>query len=179
MKPQHNFNELSNGYAQQQLACFIVAICCKSEMQSEILHNCFYQRLTLNTKKSGICRCNFKQRKTYSFKIDSKREMHKTADTFLVLGLILIFSGIHFFLKSNPYPYLKFFRIRLETSNLVRKYIHICSFRKYIFQCQVFPNFAIVSIFWQQNQNFFGKNIILNQWCESYLRGFVVPFQFL
>ena len=31
---------------------------CK-EKQSDILHSRFYQRLTLNTKKSDTCRCNF------------------------------------------------------------------------------------------------------------------------
>ena len=30
-------------------------------------------------------------------------------------------------------PYLKLVKIMLETSNLARKYTHICSFRKYIF----------------------------------------------
>ena len=35
----------------------------------------------------------------------------------------------------------------LETWNVVRKYTHICSFRKHTFQYQGFPNFADVSIF--------------------------------
>ena len=32
------------------------------EKQSEMLHSCFFQRLTLNTKKSDVCRCDFKGR---------------------------------------------------------------------------------------------------------------------
>ena len=35
--------------------------------------------------------------------------------------------------SHTPTTYLKFVRIILETWNLVRKYTHICSFRKYTF----------------------------------------------
>ena len=52
--------------------------------------------------------------------------------------------------KLPPAPLLlcrKLLRIMLETSNLARKYTHICSFTKYIFQYRGSPIFADVSIF--------------------------------
>ena len=50
----------------------------------------------------------------------------------------------------------------LETWKLVRKYTHICSFRKYTFQYQALLNFADVSIFLQKKQHF-GKNSTFTQ----------------
>ena len=47
-------------------------------------------------------------------------------------------------------PCLKLVRINLETRNLVRKYTHIFSFRKYTFYYQDPLNFADVSIFLQK-----------------------------
>ena len=35
--------------------------------------------------------------------------------------------------KTTPLPHLKLLRTMLETWNLVRKYTHICSLRKYTF----------------------------------------------
>ena len=46
----------------------------------------------------------------------------------------------------------------LETSNLVRKYTHIFSLKKYIFQGQGPLNFVDVSIF-SQRISFFGKKV--------------------
>ena len=71
IKLLHNFMIiLKNDNAQQQFVYFIVTICCNTlksfkvsfckEKQSEILDSCFYQRHTLNTKKSDICHCEFK-----------------------------------------------------------------------------------------------------------------------
>ena len=49
---------------------------------------------------------------------------------------------------GKPTPsLLERLRIMTETSNLARKYTHICSFRKYTFQYQGPFNFADVSIF--------------------------------
>ena len=55
-------------------------------------------------------------------------------------------------------PRLKLVRIMLETSNLVRKYTHIFSLKKYIFQGQGPLNFVDVSIF-SQRISFFGKKV--------------------
>ena len=46
----------------------------------------------------------------------------------------------------------------LENRNLVHKYKHICSLRKYTFQDHDPPNFADFGIFLSKNQHFFGKN---------------------
>ena len=46
---------------------------------------------------------------------------------------------------------LKLIGIMLETSNLARKYRHICSFRKYTLQYQGSLNFADVSIIFAKN----------------------------
>ena len=55
-------------------------------------------------------------------------------------------------------PRLKLVRILLETGNLVRKFTHICSFRKHTFQYQGLLNFADVSIFFRKKSAFCGKN---------------------
>ena len=71
-----------------------------------------------------------------------------------MLALTLIWVGIlgaRFELggggKITSPPCLKFVRIMLETSNSVRKFTPICSFRKYTFQCLGPLIFADVSIF--------------------------------
>ena len=56
---------------------------------------------------------------------------------------------------------LKLVRMMLETWNFVRKFAHICSFRKYTFQYQGFLNFADVSIFFGKTQHFLAKMILL------------------
>ena len=58
-------------------------------------------------------------------------------------------------------PCLKLVRIVLETWNLVRKFTHICSFRKYTFEYQGLLNFAEVSIFFAKNQHFLAKMVPL------------------
>ena len=50
--------------------------------------------------------------------------------------------------------------------NLVRKYTHLCSFRKYTFQYQGPLNFANVSIFFSKNQHFFSLFHIYENHCE-------------
>ena len=64
----------------------------------------------------------------------------------------------------------------LETSNFARKYTHICSFRKYTFQCLGPFNFADVSFFFLQKISVFcPKNYIYSkQQCESCNRDFLV-----
>ena len=57
----------------------------------------------------------------------------------------------------------------LQTSNLARKYTHICSFRKYIFQYQGPLNFS-VNIFWLK-QYLYSK-----EQYESCVRDFLVLF---
>ena len=76
-----------------------------------------------------------------------------------LLTLIWVgFSGVHSevwgmgVLPPLPHPCLKLVRIMLETWNLVRKYIHICSFRKY--------TKALLSLLMSA---FFGKNSIFTQ----------------
>ena len=59
-------------------------------------------------------------------------------------------------------PCLKLVRFMLETWNLVRKYTHICSLRKYTFLYQDSYNFADVSIFCK-NPAFFIKNSTFTQ----------------
>ena len=75
---------------------------------------------------------------------------------------------------------LKLVRIMLETSNLVRKYTSICSFRKYTFQCLGPLNFADVSIFLQKNQRFLSKKVPLLKAIvrELYQRFFSSAFSF-
>ena len=63
---------------------------------------------------------------------------------------------------SLPLPSLRHIKIILETGNLVHKYTHIFSFRKYTFYCQDPLDFADVSIFWK-NSPFFVKNSTFNQ----------------
>ena len=70
-----------------------------------------------------------------------------------VLILIWVgFLGIRFEMgESKVTPScLKIVRIMLETWNLVRKYTHICSFRKYTFCYKGPVNFADASIFLQK-----------------------------
>ena len=50
--------------------------------------------------------------------------------------------------------------IMVETSNLARRYIPICSFRKYAFQCLGPLNFADVSIFLQKISIFCPKKYL-------------------
>ena len=49
----------------------------------------------------------------------------------------------------------------LETSYLARTYTHICSFRKYIFECQGAFHFADASSFLQKNNAFWPKIVAL------------------
>ena len=70
---------------------------------------------------------------------------------------------------------LKLVRIILETSNLARKYTHICSFRKYTFNTKVLLillNFFLqkISVFWSK------QHLCSKQWCESCVRDFLVLF---
>ena len=58
-------------------------------------------------------------------------------------------------------PCLKLVRINLETWNLVRKYTHICSFRKYTFYYQDPLNFADVSISFVKSQHILAKIVLL------------------
>ena len=57
---------------------------------------------------------------------------------------------------------LKLIGIMLETSNLARKYRHICSFRKYSFYFQDPLNFVDVSIFLPKI-SVFGQNSTFTQ----------------
>ena len=57
---------------------------------------------------------------------------------------------------------LKLVRIMLETSNLARKYMHICSFRKHTFWFQAPLNFTDATMFLQKLA-FFGQNITFTQ----------------
>ena len=83
--------------------------------------------------------------------------------------------------KNYPFSCLKLVRITLETSNLARKYIHICSFRKHTFWYQAPLNFADATMFLQKLA-FFGQNSTFNQSNsvrgESYVRRFLVLFLF-
>ena len=54
-------------------------------------------------------------------------------------------------------PFLKLVRIILQNYNLVRKYTHIFSCKKYTFQYPEFPNFADLSILFAKNQRFLAK----------------------
>ena len=84
--------------------------------------------------------------------------LHKTIKQFnkqsSIKGLTLIWVG---FLGAR-FEVGRVGRIMLETWNLVRKFTHICSFRKYTFQYQALFNFADASILFAKNQHFFGKN---------------------
>ena len=68
-----------------------------------------------------------------------------------ILTLIWVdFLEVCFEVRGKITPCVKLVRIMLETSNLVRTFKHICSFRKYTCQYQGFLNFADVSIFLQK-----------------------------
>ena len=78
---------------------------------------------------------------------------------------------------NSPIPCLKLVKIMLETSKLVCKYTHICSFIKYIFQYQDSLNFRDVSIFLQKISTFWQKYFSYSkQQCESCLKIFLVSF---
>ena len=62
--------------------------------------------------------------------------------------------------KINP-PCLKLVRMKLETSNLVRKYKDIYSSRTYTSLYQDFINFADVGIFLQKISIFLAKIVLL------------------
>ena len=65
----------------------------------------------------------------------------------------------------------------LETSNLIRKYTPICSFRNYTFQCLGPVSFPDVNIFLPKNSGFCPKNYIYSkQQCESCDSDFLVLF---
>ena len=70
----------------------------------------------------------------------------------------------------------KLIKIILETSNLVRKYTHICSFKKYTFQYYGLSNFADVSIcFCKKVSIFLSKQYLYSkQQYEGHVRGFLV-----
>ena len=80
-------------------------------------------------------------------------------------------------LKGVKLPRLKPVRITLETWNVVRKYAHICSFRKYTFQYQGPLHLADVSIFCKKSA-FFDKNSAFTQSRELCLRFFNSVFSF-
>ena len=74
-------------------------------------------------------------------------------------------------------PCVKLVRIMLESSNLVRKYKHICSFRKYTFQYQGLLNFTDVSIFLQIISIFWQKQYLYSkQQYQSCVKDFLVLF---
>ena len=56
------------------------------------------------------------------------------------------------FTPPSLQPCLEPVRIMLETLNLVRKYIHICGFRKHGFSHQGLLDFANISIFLQKKR---------------------------
>ena len=65
----------------------------------------------------------------------------------------------------------------LKTSNLIRKYTPICSFRKYTFYCLAPLNFADVSIFLKISCVFCPKKYLYSkQWCERCVTDFLVLF---
>ena len=76
----------------------------------------------------------------------------------------------------NYSPCLKLVRIMLETLNLLCKYTHICSFRKYAFQYQGILIFAYISIFFCKKLSFFGKNSTFTQ--SNSVRAVLEIFQF-
>ena len=82
-------------------------------------------------------------------------------------GLTLIwvgYLGVRFEVGRGvklPPPCLKLVRIMLETWILVRKYIHVCSFRKYTFQYPDCLNFDDVSIFFPKIGHFLAKIVLL------------------
>ena len=79
--------------------------------------------------------------------------------------------------KITPLPLcLKLVRITLETSNLVRKYTPLCSFRKYTFYCLGLLNFADVSISLQKNSVFIRKSTLLKVEIRDFVRDFSVLF---
>ena len=80
-------------------------------------------------------------------------------------------------IPPTPNPRLKLGRIVLETYNLVRKYTHICSFRKYTFWYQGPLNFNDVSIFLQKISIFWQKLYLYSkQKCKNCVRDFLVLF---
>ena len=83
---------------------------------------------------------------------------------FYLLTLIWVGSLGLCFRGGGYFPCLKIVRIMLETWNLIRKYKHICSFRKYTVKYQDPLNFADVSIFLQKKLAFLlGKNSTFTQ----------------
>ena len=65
----------------------------------------------------------------------------------------------------------------LQTSNLVRKHNHRCSFKKYIFQQQDTVNFADVSIFLQKISSFYKKQYLYSKHqYESWISDYLVLF---
>ena len=72
------------------------------------------------------------------------------------------FLGFLFFLegrvKLSPAPVYTRYNYAW---NLVRKYIHTCSFRKYTFQYQDLRDFGDVSIFWQKFSIFLAEMVLL------------------
>ena len=85
----------------------------------------------------------------YTRKFDENSTMSFRANNKQFLTLIWVcFLGVRFEVGWGKItPCLKLVRITLEASNLARRYISICSFRKYTFQCLGSLNFADVSIF--------------------------------
>ena len=66
--------------------------------------------------------------------------------------------------KISPHPCVKLVGIMPETSNLVHKYTHLCSFGKYTFYYLLlinFPDGSIIITFWQKKY-FYSK-----EQCES------------
>ena len=89
------------------------------------------------------------------------------------------FLGVRFEVWGVP-PCLKPVKIMLETSNLARKYISVCSFRKYTFQDLDPLSFADVSIFLQKISVFSPKKYFYSkQKCESCVFFVFFCFNFL
>ena len=86
------------------------------------------------------------------------------------------FLGVPFEVGGVKLPRLKLVRIMLETSNLAHKYIPICSFRKYTFQCLGRLNFADLSIFYKKVSVFCPKKYLYSKQCESCVRDFLVLY---
>ena len=65
----------------------------------------------------------------------------------------------------------------LETSNLARKYRHLCSFRKYTFYTRDLLILLMVAFFLAKKSGFFCKNSAFTKtMCENCVRAFLVLF---
>ena len=87
-----------------------------------------------------------------------------------------------FYRAGNPPPScLKLVRIMLETSNLVCKYTHVCSFKKYTFKDQG-PLHFLSGFFFCKKSAFWGENLVpllKAKIVRAVLKIFLFCFQFL